>query len=102
MSLCVRFIGLLSNSAHPHQDFTACLEIDPEHFQAYTNRGYAYRKLGNFEYAIKDYTSAINLDDRHTKTLNNRAYCFAKNEQFMEGETHEEGREELGMWYLWL
>ena len=38
--------------------YTKAIEIQPMHFKALFNRGFAYDKLGNFEKAIADYSLA--------------------------------------------
>lgn len=54
------------------------LQLDPRDGVAYSNRGYAYRKLGDFEAAANDYKMAIKLSPASVRLHNNRAYCFAK------------------------
>lgn len=54
------------------------LAADPRDGVAYSNRGYAYRKLGDYAAAAADYKLAIQLSPASVRLHNNRAYCFAK------------------------
>lgn len=61
---------------------SVAIKLDPSDPGMYTNRGYAWRKLGKYEEAIQDYTGAWTLDPTNLRTLNNRAYSYAKINQF--------------------
>jgi tetratricopeptide (TPR) repeat protein len=55
------------------------VQLLPEDPSGYSNRGYAWRKLGEYEAAVEDYTEAIRLAGSGSVRLhNNRAYCLAK------------------------
>lgn len=55
------------------------MQLLPEDPSGYSNRGYAWRKLGEYEAAVEDYTAAIRLAGSGSVRLhNNRAYCLAK------------------------
>ena len=57
----------------------------PEDPSGYSNRGYAFRKLGEYESAVEDYSEAITRHGTGTVRLhNNRAYCLAKLGRYQE------------------
>ena len=41
------------------QLYTKAIEIDPNHFKAYLNRGFAFDKIGETDKAIADYSKAV-------------------------------------------
>ncbi len=43
--------------------------MNPNHFKAIFNRGFAYDKLGDVDRAIEDYSTALQIDP-------NNAYCY--------------------------
>jgi tetratricopeptide (TPR) repeat protein len=45
---------------------------------AYSNRGYAHRKLAQYEAAVEDYSAALLLTPGSARLHTNRAYCHAK------------------------
>ncbi|KAF0700214.1 Aste57867_9268 [Aphanomyces stellatus] len=75
-------------------DYTDALRLEPHNVAAYSNRGYAWRKLGRYDAAVDDYSAgtsstfkqtcvstphaALRLDPKSTRTLSNRAYSYAK------------------------
>ena len=76
-------------------DYSQALELNPNNAAAYNNRGFAHRKLGQYDHAIADYTSSLQIAPNSIKTLvselplqhsvshhaclqNNRGYSFAK------------------------
>jgi hypothetical protein len=67
--------GLETDAA---RGFTQVLESTPQDFATRSNRGYAHRKLGNYEAAIDDYAHAIQLSPDSVRLYNNRGYCCAK------------------------
>ena len=44
---------------------------------AYSNRGYAYNELGQYQRAIQDYDIAISLNVRYGLAYRNRGIAFA-------------------------
>ena len=52
--------------------------MDPTSPGAYNNRGYAWRKLGQYDSAVNDYSKSIQLDSKNIKTYNNRGYSYGK------------------------
>jgi tetratricopeptide (TPR) repeat protein len=61
------------------------VELCPDDPSGYSNRGYAFRKLGDYEAAVEDYSAAIALSPASSTRLhNNRAYCLAKLGRYQE------------------
>lgn len=61
------------------------VELCPDDPSGYSNRGYAFRKLGDYEAAVEDYSTAISLSgSSSTRLHNNRAYCLAKLGRYQE------------------
>lgn len=61
------------------------IELCPDDPSGYSNRGYAFRKLGDYEAAVDDYSTAITLSgSSSTRLHNNRAYCLAKLGRYQE------------------
>lgn len=61
------------------------IELCPDDPSGYSNRGYAFRKLGDYEAAVDDYSTAISLSgSSSTRLHNNRAYCLAKLGRYQE------------------
>ena len=60
--------------------YSKAIEIDPKLAGAYTNRGVAYKNLGEYQKAIDDYSKAIEIDPKLASAYNNRgvAYAFQK------------------------
>jgi tetratricopeptide (TPR) repeat protein len=46
------------------KNFSEAIRIDPAKADFYSNRGFTYRKIGEFEEAVTDYTSAIEINPR--------------------------------------
>ena len=46
----------------------SAIELDSSSPGAFNNRGYAWRKLGQFDRAVGDYTKSIELDSNNIKT----------------------------------
>ena len=49
------------------EDFTQAIRIMPTNPDFYHNRGFCYRKQGNFESAIADYSDALRHNPEHYK-----------------------------------
>jgi tetratricopeptide (TPR) repeat protein len=54
------------------------IRIDPNHTNAYINRGNTYSKRGEYDRAIADYTQAIRLDPTNADAYYNRGVVYAK------------------------
>ena len=57
--------------------YTKALELNPQLFEAFNNRGNAYREKGEFDRAIADHNAAIQLKPDDADAYNNRGldYC---------------------------
>ena len=57
------------------EDFDKAIELDPNLAWAYSNRGFSYHELGQYQRSIDDYDKAIELDpnDAEARTLRQRA-----------------------------
>ena len=53
-------------------DYDRAIEINPQHANAYNNRGIAKNKMGDYEGAIADYDRAIEINPQYTIAYNNR------------------------------
>ena len=51
---------------------TKAIELNPQHADAYNNRGNAKYSLKEYKEAIKDFNQAIELNPQHAKAYNNR------------------------------
>ncbi|MES1026073.1 tetratricopeptide repeat protein [Gloeocapsa sp. BRSZ] len=52
--------------------YTQAIKLDPNHTDAYNDRGLARLALGDPQGAIADYTQAIKINPRHAQIYNNR------------------------------
>ena len=53
------------------KEFETVIQFDPDHAMAYTHRGVARRKKGDFVYAIVDSNRAIQLDSDNPQAYEN-------------------------------
>lgn len=74
-------VGDLPNAI---QGFTMVLQQEPKNVNAYVGRGFAYYKMGNYDFAILDLTKAIELDD-----MNLSAFFHRGNALLMQGDLNE-------------
>ena len=56
--------------------YTEALELNPQMFEAYNNRGVVYRKRGKPDEALQDYNRAIELDPDNAGAYNNRGFTY--------------------------
>jgi tetratricopeptide (TPR) repeat protein len=49
---------------------------------AYSNRGVAYSRKGQYEKGISDYNKAIEIDPRHAMAYSNRGYAYSRKGQY--------------------
>lgn len=77
--------GLNLSEKQNHQDaiaaFSRAIQSNPNHGEAYYQRGLAYQRLGKTQEAMADVTQAIQLDPNHTK-----AYLLRGNLRFQLGD----------------
>jgi tetratricopeptide (TPR) repeat protein len=57
-------------------DFTDAISLKPDYAPAYSNRGYTYTFLGDFERAIADLTRAIDLKPDFPAAYSNRGNAY--------------------------
>ena len=57
-------------------DYTKAIEINPDYFKAYNNRGFAYGTQGLINKAIADFTKAIELKPDYADALINRGGTY--------------------------
>ena len=60
------------------KDFNRAIELNPNNFFAYNNRGNAYDKIEDFDRAIEDFNAAIKLKSDYAKAYNNRGNGLPK------------------------
>ena len=58
------------------------IKLDPNHAEAYENRGSAYASRGNFAQAISDLTKAIEIDPSYAEAYNNRGVAYYMAEDY--------------------
>ncbi len=59
-------------------DYDAAIRLNPNHANAYNNRGVSKSKLGHPEAAILDYDAAIRLNSNHVNAHYNRGNAKTK------------------------
>ena len=57
--------------------YTEAINLNPEHVNAYNNRGVAYANKGEIDAAIQDYNKAIDLNPEDAEAYNNRGVAYA-------------------------
>lgn len=58
--------------------YTEAIRLDPEFFEAYNNRGAAYKQYKNdFESAMKDYTQALRINPNYSYALRSLGNIYA-------------------------
>jgi len=60
------------------EDYSAAIELQPDHFKAWYNRGFCLDQLGRHEEAIEDYTKAIELRPNNPSAYHNRGSAYDK------------------------
>ncbi len=58
------------------ESFNKAVEIQPNHYLAYTYRADVHRLLKNYQAAIDDYTRAIDQNPSHSYLRNSRGICY--------------------------
>ena len=69
------------NNRDPIDAFSRSIELDPNNFRSYINRGNAYMMQKQYDLAIKDYTTAIELQPKAGEAYNNRGIAFGMKQQ---------------------
>ena len=57
-------------------ELSKALELDPKLASAYSNRGIAYARKGEYEKAVADYEQALSLDPKYAQALFNRGIAY--------------------------
>ena len=65
--------------------YSHAIDLNPNHADAYNNRGVAYASKGDFDNAIKDHNTAIKLDPCQAGFYNNRGVAYVDQEDFDNG-----------------
>ena len=65
-----------SNNEKAIEHYTKAIELKPDYFEAYDNRGIAYCKKGDFEKGIQDHSKAIELKPDDPEAYNNRGVAY--------------------------
>ncbi|HRS02606.1 MAG TPA: tetratricopeptide repeat protein, partial [Bacteroidota bacterium] len=60
------------------EDFDIAIELNPKFDKAYSNRGLAKSRLGNYKGAIEDYTTAIGINPDFAIPYKNRGIAKEK------------------------
>ena len=64
------------------KDFTTAIELKPDFFGAYNNRGNAYGEKRDFDTAIQDYGKAIELKPDYADAYYNRGITYGEKRDF--------------------
>ncbi len=64
--------------AHAIQLYTQVLEMDPEHLNAYLQRGFCHSLQGEYENAITDFSSVISRKGDHLWAYTSRGSAYGK------------------------
>lgn len=60
------------------QDYTAAIQIDPNHFKAYYNRAFCQDKVGNISQAEADYIEALKIQPKNINALHHLGTLIEK------------------------
>ena len=66
------------------EDYTTAIDINPEHVNAYINRGNAYCDRGEYDIAIADHTKAIDINPNHVTAYFNRGNAYDKRGDYVQ------------------
>ena len=69
------------------EDYTKAIQLNPDHADAYYNRGTAYFSKDEVKRAIEDYTKAIQLNPDHANSYYNRAEALLHLQKWNEAKT---------------
>ncbi|HEX8735340.1 MAG TPA: protein kinase [Pyrinomonadaceae bacterium] len=58
------------------ETYTLAIELNPNDFAIYINRGASYHATGEYQKAIADYTKAVELNPYHFSAYNNRGAAY--------------------------
>lgn len=78
------FYSLLNKEDSALKYYNITIEMNPEYYQTYINRGWQYRELGKIEEAIKDFSTAIIKNKTSPNTYANRYSILMQVERYKE------------------
>ena len=64
------------------KDFTTAIELKPDFFVAYNNRGAAYGEKHDFDKAIQDFSTTIEIKPDYATAYNNRGNAYSRKGDF--------------------
>lgn len=62
--------------------YNKAIALNPNHFQAYLNKGAVLIQLGKYDLALEAYNKAIEVDPSHPYAYNNKAEILRKLEKY--------------------
>src|SRR5262244_2799181 len=58
------------------EDYNQAIRLNPNHANAFSNRGATYARKGDYDRAIENYDEAIRLNPKHANALYNRGNAY--------------------------
>lgn len=74
--------GILADSEQSIQYYNQALKLNPRYPEAFSNKGLAYEKLGQFDDAVACYDKAIEINPKDARTYYNRGGVRAQRKQW--------------------
>ena len=62
--------------------FAETIKLKPDFAEAYSNRGLAYDRKGEYDQAIADFNKAIELEPGYAKAYNNRGLAYGRKGEY--------------------
>lgn len=59
-------------------DYTKAIRLDPKNAEAYSDRGVAYKEIGQSDKEIADFSEAIRLDPKYAKAYYGRGLAYQR------------------------
>lgn len=85
--------SMIGKNEQALNDYSTCLELNPNFNSAYLNRGFLYMDLENYKKAIKDFKKVIKTGDKEFEIAfahNNLGFCKYKLGKFKKAQEHIE------------
>ena len=70
--------GAKASTSRAIEDFDQAIRLNPNHAEAFNNRGAAYNATGQDDRAIEDYSQAIRLNPNHAMAFFNRGISWER------------------------